>query len=267
MRFLVPHFLTAILSSTAHSAPWQDAIIHGDPAASGSFVARSAVLIVPAGPDGNHCSGVLVAPDLVATAAHCVVKGETNSVLAPTQLAVDFTLYYDGSTAIEREPIRRISGIRKHPGYDNDEADSAGNPHDIALLRLADPAPAPYVPATLLPSAPGLTLGATVLVGGYGDTCDVCDDEDFRLRTFEFRVAGFRRPTSLVALAGKSKGGVANGDSGGPAFAMIGGKAYLWGVLSSARHTGSPAFYENLLEYRALLEQWARELGSSLRWP
>jgi protease YdgD len=84
-------------------------------------------------PVANHasCSGVLVAPDLVVTAAHCLVDGRTGQPRKPAALtfaagwadgqAADST---SGAEVILPAPRRLLAGRL---------------PYDLALLRLARP--------------------------------------------------------------------------------------------------------------------------------
>src|SRR5205085_9047208 len=63
-------------------------------------IARSVVLIV--GSRGNSCSGVALAPDLVLTAAHCVLPGADYKI-------VEFE---------NRQPqLRDIASVTAHPRF------------------------------------------------------------------------------------------------------------------------------------------------------
>lgn len=88
---------------------------------------------------GNGCSGVLVAPHVVLTAAHCHDKAY-------------FVVH--GST------VASVWDRIPHPGYDPGTYEN-----DIAVLILADPLPGPYAKV-------GSPRVGEVEIAGYGETND-----------------------------------------------------------------------------------------------
>jgi len=98
--------------------------------------------VVVAGTKGR-CTGVVLAQNLVLTAAHCLVAGNLRVYvsLSPTMLS-------DVTQAVP------------HPGYN---AAQRGSP-DLAILKLAKPLPGRFTPVFLDPRYPG--EGADLVVAG-----------------------------------------------------------------------------------------------------
>ncbi|MEX5727421.1 protease YdgD [Rhodovulum iodosum] len=108
---------------------------------------------------GGFCTGVLVAPDLVLTAAHCLYDGPRRR--DPRQIT--FRAGLAGKTAVFDRAVRRAV---VDPGYDPVTADGLVRlEHDAALLQLAEAIPA----AAAAPFVPGLHVapGAAVSVVSY----------------------------------------------------------------------------------------------------
>lgn len=81
------------------------------------------------------CTGTLIAPDLVLTAAHCIVDRRTARPLDPGTVTFRAGLR-DGVAVAERPAKRAVI----HPGYRLADVNSWENAlHDLALLELAAP--------------------------------------------------------------------------------------------------------------------------------
>src|SRR5258707_11941615 len=100
-----------------------DAIVGGGaPTAEG--VGRSVVTIV--GSRGNFCTGALIAPKIVLTAAHCVQPG------------ADYKIVEYGA---DRQPsLQDVKSVAIHPGFNMQAMQGHRATADVALLQLGAPA-------------------------------------------------------------------------------------------------------------------------------
>lgn len=268
-------FLLALL----HSAPalaffhWEPAVpvmegvVNGYAPKQRSPLHQSTVLV--ASPDFNiYCSGTLIARDLVVTAGHCVTETDTNKPLPADSLIIDFSSYYDGESPLPRASSLSAKDFRLHAAYDHREIEKEGIARDVALIRLSGPLPPGYRPAAFLPRSQSVSVGDSVVAAGFGDRDFSKSSPDFRLLTFDFQVRAASTQVTLVKLAATRRGGIATGDSGGPAWLRVGSALYFWGVASgSDMEEDGEATYENLAHYREWLESSAASMGSYLKLP
>lgn len=101
--------------------------------------------------NGAFCTGVLIAPDLVVTAAHCLYHPRTGRRLQAS--AVHFVAgWADGRAAAHRFGAK----IAQSPLFDPGAPPSlTAMSTDIALVRLSSPVPAEIAPLPLAPPQRG----------------------------------------------------------------------------------------------------------------
>lgn len=190
---------------------------------------------------GLRCTGTLIAPRVVLTAAHCL-EGS-----AP--LAVRFD---DGEIT--------VSHRRVHPRYER-----LSLVNDAAVLQLAWPST--ITPAVLPRGRVSLQPGARIRVVGFGRT-DAGEPSAVVRRT------GFTTVTRVDDASfsyGSDPASTCDGDSGGPAFLEASGREVLVGVTSfgdAACEAGvnvrTDAFTGDLVgPYLALVDAQAQGLGES----
>lgn len=166
------------------------------------------ILLVVVGADGSSsiCTGVLLTPVKVLTAAHCVPAG-TRRVVAALWRA-------DGSTA----PVN-ATGWVAHPGF---ARSNGGFVNDAAVVTLAGALPNPTMP--LLVSQPS-GVGDGVFLSGWGGP-------GFELAV-GFATLTLVNDTHLGFTYGGSLSNACAGDSGGPVYRAAGGRQGVVGLTSS----------------------------------
>jgi secreted trypsin-like serine protease len=239
---LVGPLLTFLLEPTA-------AMVGGAPLAEQS-IARQVVLIVGG---NNLCSGVAIAPDLVLTAAHCVLANGRYRLMA-----------FDGNRAV----LKEVANVVSHPQF-SPRADAP----DLALVKLASPPPANLTPAAFSERRVPPAVGDRFIVAGFGVAVAGDRKSAGKLRMATL-VATDRPNSQQLSLVdprklGESAGlGVCNGDSGGPVFDER--DRSLVGIVSwSSRTDGEPicGFVSGVIplaRYRNWILDTATSLGSSL---
>jgi hypothetical protein len=211
----------ALLAATLLSVP-AEAVVLGQVSRNPDGLRGSVVRVESS--TGELCSGALIAPDLVLTAAHCVMERAQYRVVAVDRRFRPRTVR---AVAAAMHP-RFVAGTtpRTQPGV------------DLALLKLAEPLGGDFVP--LDPRMAGrVARGQAVDLAGFGIAGEG-----------QGRTAKVLRETRLVSLgtlqvanrvlvvaderrqAETSGAGACRGDSGGPILAGGPGGYQLLGVVS-----------------------------------
>jgi len=210
--------VVAALALTA-TAP-ANAMVGGAPAADGS-VSRAVMTIV--GSRGNFCSGALIAPDLILSAAHCITPDATYKIVA-----------YD----TRRQPtLLDVKRVALHPQFNAQGIAAHRASADVALLQLATPMPGGIAPVTLGAPLQPIAAGASFTVTGIGVTRRGDGKSGGTVRSASLVATG--RPGTLQirlvdpATNNAREGlGACTGDSGAPVFEAQSGRAVIIGVVS-----------------------------------
>lgn len=162
--------------------------------------AASTVMVLTSG--GGVCSGVVVAPDAVLTAGHCVAGVGENRVH-----------YRD---AADRPVLAEVAARSLHPAYDGDAIRGRTRSIDLALLRTREPLPGRFVPATLSAAMP--RAGQSVTLAGYGAIRGNDRRSIGRYRGAALTVIEPYGPSRILVWMQAAGAGGCQGDSGGPIF-------------------------------------------------
>jgi uncharacterized protein (TIGR03382 family) len=179
------------------------------PITGGTPSSDTAVVALAYGGTVLECTGTVIAPHAVLTAAHCVTGSTLPDVVVGESLTAATT-------------SRDVLAAFVHPDYDAQSLD-----HDIAVV-LVDP-PLDVTPIPFASVLGNVSAGTTIRVVGYGWT--VAGDSTPAMRRTGTSQVDAIEPLRIVSHAAPSQ--ACEGDSGGPAFHNDGTGERVIGVVSS----------------------------------
>ena len=161
------------------------------------------------------CTGSVVSPHVILTAAHCVPDGVAMKVYGGTNLI-----------AAGVDDFLSVAATFAHPSFDSDRPQRG---YDLGAVVLRDPyaaaSPLPMNRTALVPAE----LGSTVRVVGYGVSNATTQQGAGQRRTAMLEIDTF---DALLIGLGDATHNTCNGDSGGPAFLTLDGRDVIIGVTS-----------------------------------
>jgi secreted trypsin-like serine protease len=225
-------------TTRATAAPAHANVVGGAPATAGAWPSTVFVATWITNTGYAACTGSVIAPTIILTAAHCVVD-ETSHKVSPVDQIEVITGRQDLGDKTTGQ-VLTVASVHVSPSYDIDSGFS-----DAAYLVLSAPTTAPPITLATDADAPLLKGGHEAQIAGWGNTHDgqtgettVLNDATVPLRSDSYcgqHFAGFYYPTAMVCsdVLGTHGVGPCFGDSGGPlVITDSAGQTVLAGITS-----------------------------------
>ena len=227
MKKLEIAFASIVMISTFACKPLENTgsgvlLIGGTSATDDSTYAKSTVKLVIRVANGtNYCTGTIVGPNNIITAAHCFdQQGRVTAI-------------QHGSSA---KDVQGISDIRNHihPSYDDRQLSD-----DLAVVTFTGTLPDPLAPVTI-GTSDYVKPGAAITYSAYGVREDGSRTTDDPLQIVKTTIETVNDSAKKFVDLGNSLTHC-GGDSGGPVYSETKGILQLVGVISA----GSSASCQN----------------------
>jgi Trypsin len=225
------------------------ALVGGEP--DGRFSDRVAMVLIRGGDKAGFCTGLVLSPRVLLTAAHC---------LRPLR---DMAVHY--RDAAGAAVIIPVEAAIVHPLYRADAIKARALSIDIALIRTARPLDPRFAAAAIAEGGPP-AIGARAIVSGYGAAREGDWSSGGTLRSVMLAV---REPASAVLIwaadpSGRAAG-ACSGDSGAPVWSADGSAAIAivaWAQALHGRGCGGLTQGPLLAPLKAWIEETERSLAS-----
>jgi hypothetical protein len=214
-------FVVALAGLSALASPAM-AVIRGEVARDPEGVRQSVVRVESS--KGELCSGAIIGPDMILTAAHCLTEQATYKVVAVDRSFRPLTLKAIAA-ALHPEFVPGTTP-RTQPGV------------DLAILKLERPLGSDFI--ALDPSRSSrIVTGDNVMLAGFGVVAENKKGSARVLRQTTLMSLGAIQVMNKVVvvadgerMAETAGAGACRGDSGGPILAKTGNGLQLLGIVS-----------------------------------
>ncbi len=255
------HLLHRLLSAALLLAPLPaSAVTGGEVVQDPNGIRRSVVQIESS--SGELCSGAVIAPDLILTAAHCVLQRAAYRVVVVDR-------------RFRRTAVKAIAAAL-HPSFVPGTTPRTQPGIDLAILKLARPLGPEFTPLDPARSA-GVGEGDRVDLAGFGLSGEDSRGSARVLRWTRLISLGTLQNANRVLvvadeerLAETTGAGACRGDSGGPVTRGGPGRYQLLGIVSwssGALHSRKPTACGGLTAVTPVVEheRWISDRADDLR--
>lgn len=237
---------------------------------SGDQVAAHTVSIIDPDPNiGQYCSGIILAKDLVLTAAHCFNDPKRKAYIL-------FNTFYNAHLDPKQQSLFKVRRVAIHAKYSQEQSDAydksireankieqvlnPGKPlDDLALAYIEDKIPEGYEPAMIADRSTDLTSGK-ITTAGYGCTTTLCRDKNNALHKSTLRFVKIFAEAQMVLMSANGKRGSCTGDSGGPDFIDQGTSLKVFAMVSTG-----PASCEAGISVDTLIAPYREWIDQAMR--